>query len=107
MKVGMTKVSEVMSNPNQSEFSYIISFYVKAFLSIPVLLGITSYALSLLSWLWVISKVDLSYARPFVAIGYILVALYGYHFLNENVNWERWVGIAFISVGVYFVALSG
>ena len=44
------------------------------------------YAISLLMWLSVLSKVEVSYAYPFLSVGYIVAMLAGYFLFNENVS---------------------
>jgi uncharacterized membrane protein len=61
----------------------------------------------LISWLFchmlLLSWADLSYVLPVTSIGYVLVALAGRFFLNENVSWTRWSGILLIVSGVILV----
>jgi uncharacterized membrane protein len=55
--------------------------------------------MTLLSW------ADLSYVLPVTAIGYVLVALVGWAFLNERIPFKRWAGIGLIVAGVALVSL--
>lgn len=54
--------------------------------------------MALLSW------ADLSYVLPVTSIGYVLVALLGRLFLNEQITAIRWTGIALIVSGVALVS---
>lgn len=54
--------------------------------------------LSLFSW------ADLSYVVPCTASTYILTTLFSQIFMGEHVHWDRWLGVALISVGVTLVA---
>ena len=65
-----------------------------------------SYAISILLWMSVLSKVEISYAYPFLSIGYILAAVAGYWFFNENLSVTRIVGIVVICVGVIIISRS-
>lgn len=86
--------------------SGIFTLYQKILLSPFVALGVTLYALGTFSWLYVLTRVDLSYAFPFLGLTYVLVALASCFLLGEHVSLLRWSGIIIISVGVIFVSVS-
>lgn len=56
--------------------------------------------------LMALSRVELSFAYPFLSISYILVLIAGYVWFGETVNASRVIGVAFICVGTFFVARS-
>ena len=68
-----------------------------------VLLGIGFYGISVVVWLLVLSRVDVSYAYPMLSIGYIVAALAGKVFFGEPVDIVRWIGICTICLGVYLI----
>jgi multidrug transporter EmrE-like cation transporter len=68
-----------------------------------VLLGLGCYVVSVVVWLLVLSRVDVSYAYPMLSVGYIVAALAGKAFFGEPVDLIRWMGIATICVGVYLI----
>jgi multidrug transporter EmrE-like cation transporter len=53
-----------------------------------------------------LSRVDLSFAYPFLSISYILVLIASYFWLGEAVNATRVFGVALICCGTFFVARS-
>jgi multidrug transporter EmrE-like cation transporter len=53
-----------------------------------------------------LSRVDLSFAYPFLSISYILVLIAGYFVFGETVNASRMVGVALICGGTFFIARS-
>jgi len=60
-----------------------------------------------LCWMLAVSKADsLSQLYPFMAISYVLVALFSWWLFGESVTVWRWMGIAMICVGVVLVARS-
>ena len=71
-----------------------------------IIVGITCYVISVVVWLLVLSRVDVSMAYPMVSLGYIVNAVAAYYLLGENVTVMRMVGITVILVGVYLVARS-
>ncbi len=68
--------------------------------------GLGLYAASTLVWLLVLAKLDVSFAYPFVSLGFLFIALYGYFGLHEPMSVLRITGICLIFTGVLFVAKS-
>lgn len=64
------------------------------------------YAVSILLWMSVLSKVEVSYAYPFLSVGYVLSAVAGYLLFSENITPIRVVGIVVICVGVILISRS-
>ena len=59
-----------------------------------------------LMWMAVLSKVEVSFAYPFLSIGYVVAALVGYYFFDESLTFTRIAGIMVICVGVYLISRS-
>lgn len=68
--------------------------------------AMASYAISIVLWMFVMSKVEASFAVPFQSIGFVLVALLGWLLLGEEVSFTRIIGIFIIIIGVVFVSKS-
>jgi len=64
------------------------------------------YALSILLWMSVLSKVEVSYAYPFLSVGYVVSAIAGYALFNENLSPVRIAGIIVICIGVILISRS-
>ena len=71
-----------------------------------ILLGLGSYVISVAVWLLVLSQVEVSYAYPFLSVGYVVVTLMGYFLFQESVSWMRVTGILIIIVGVILLSRS-
>jgi multidrug transporter EmrE-like cation transporter len=69
-----------------------------------ILLGLASYVISVAVWLLVLARVEVSYAYPFLSVGYVVVTVMGYFFFQENLSWTRVVGIGVIVVGVLLMS---
>ncbi len=72
-----------------------------------VFAGLTTFAISMASHLYVLSKVELSFAYPFLSLAYVAVAVFAYFIFREDLNSWRIAGIAFICVGTLLIAQSG
>jgi multidrug transporter EmrE-like cation transporter len=56
--------------------------------------------------LMALSRVELSFAYPFLSISYVLVLIAGYFLFGESISASRIAGVALICVGTFFVARS-
>ncbi|HKT74735.1 MAG TPA: EamA family transporter [Steroidobacteraceae bacterium] len=83
-----------------------VAFIVRALISAPVLGGLVLYAASTLLWLTVLAKADVSFAYPFVSLGFVIIAVYGHFVLHEPLSVVKAAGIALITVGVICIARS-
>src|SRR5205085_12572833 len=68
--------------------------------------GVLLLVLWMLSRMALLSWADLSYVLPVTSVGYVLVALAGKLFLNEQITPQRWAGILLIVAGVALVSGS-
>ena len=72
-----------------------------------VFAGLATFAISMVSHLYVLSKVELSFAYPFLSLAYVAVAIFAYFIFREDLNAWRIAGIGFICVGTVLIAQSG
>jgi drug/metabolite transporter (DMT)-like permease len=71
-----------------------------------VFIGLCTFVISMASHLVVLSKVELSYAYPFLSLAYVVVAIYAYVVFREDLNGYRIVGIALICLGTILISRS-
>jgi multidrug transporter EmrE-like cation transporter len=57
-------------------------------------------------WIVALSRSELSFAYPFIALGFVATTIAGAWLLNEPVSAMRWVGVGMIVAGVLVVAKS-
>jgi drug/metabolite transporter (DMT)-like permease len=69
-----------------------------------VLAGLALFGVSAVLWIFALSRASLSFAYPFAALGYVLIVLFSVFVLHETVPPLRWLGVAFICVGIVLVA---
>jgi multidrug transporter EmrE-like cation transporter len=80
---------------------------VRAIFTPYVFLGFVCYAVSSCFWLVVISKWNLSYAYPMIAIGYVLVVFLSRLLFKEAVTPLQWLGIVMMCSGLAIVTRFG
>lgn len=68
--------------------------------------GLFLYGVSAIFWIFAISKLDLSYAYPMVAFGYVIVSLLAFFILGESISPLRVIGLCTIVLGVLIISKS-
>ncbi len=101
LKAGMTRIGEF-----EFQLSNALPIGLQVASNIPILLGLTAYVISVLVWMMVLSRVDVSLAYPMVSLGYIINAFAAYLLFNEPLSALRIGGIFIILMGVFMVARS-
>jgi multidrug transporter EmrE-like cation transporter len=72
-----------------------------------VLAGIFCFGLSVLTWLFVLSRVPVSTAYPFVALGIVTTVLGGRFIFGEPLSLLKLIGVAIILAGIMIVGVAG
>ncbi len=71
-----------------------------------VLLGLGLYAVGALSWLIVLARADVSYAYPFMGLGFLLTTLLAWLVLGEPVGPARVLGTVLVVLGVWLIGTT-
>ena len=87
-------------------FHNIIEFGLRSLSSWLIWSGILIYLVSFVLWLIILYRIDLSIAILLGSAAYVFVPIIAIIFLHESVSPLRWVGIAFIIFGIYFISQS-
>jgi drug/metabolite transporter (DMT)-like permease len=98
MRRGMLQVGEVSSGASLLKALPLMAG------NIFLWLAFCCYGLSIVLWMAVLSRVEVSFAYVFSSLGYILVILLGALFLKEHISLIRAAGIAVVCAGVIIVA---
>ena len=101
LKAGMKQFGNIELKNN------IINTSVSIVLNPYIITGFISYGVSIILWLWVLSKVDVSLAYPFQALGYIVVTILAWLIFQEDITLTRIIALMFISIGLIILAFSG
>jgi drug/metabolite transporter (DMT)-like permease len=68
--------------------------------------GVFLHILALFTWLYVLKHVDVSYAYPFISMGFVVVLVLSYLLFNEAINMYRIAGVALIILGILSIGKS-
>jgi drug/metabolite transporter (DMT)-like permease len=103
LKYGMAQVGFIRG----SELSSPVGTLVRIFREPIVWGGLAMFGISALFWMVALSRTSLSFAYPFAAMTYVLILLFDWLVLREPVVALRWLGVAFIIVGLILVSRTG
>lgn len=102
LKQGMMTLSPaVLAQPNLVLKSLLIVFQPWVFF------GLATFVVSMASHMFVLSRVDLSFAYPFLSLAYVAVAVLAWQLFGEELGAYKIAGIAFICIGTVLIAQSG
>ena len=100
LKTGMSNTSILSAIQSASAFqtfkAITTNFYVIG--------GLTLYFASAAVWLFVLAKVDVSFAYPFVGLGFVVTMLLAFFINGEVLSATKVVGTLFIAIGVAIMA---
>jgi drug/metabolite transporter (DMT)-like permease len=82
----------------------LLEFLFKLFTNVPSLAGVALYFFSAVTWSYLLTKLDISFVQPIVALTYVATPILAIFVLHENVPAVRWLGILVIIAGVFIVA---
>lgn len=71
-----------------------------------ILLGIFLYACSVIFWLLLLARMELSQAYPLLSINYLLIIFIGWLFLGESFTLNKFVGALLICLGIFILSLK-
>ncbi len=78
-----------------------------AFATSPLVwVGLSVYGASAMVWLYVLAKVDVGIAYPFVGLGFVLTMILGWVLFGEDLSVMRLLGALLIVIGVIVLARS-
>jgi drug/metabolite transporter (DMT)-like permease len=102
LKMGMERIGGF-----SFEGSSIVPIGLQVITSPWIMLGISIYVMSLIIWLMILSRAEVSMAYPMTSLGYALTVLIAYFLFGEHVSILRIFGVLVIMLGVFIVARSG
>ena len=101
IRLGMLKLGSVSFN-----MELIWNMALSVFTNMYLLSGMFSYGISIVLWMIVLSKVNVSLAYPFLSVGYVVTAVLAYLIFKEPLTVQKILGIAIICLGVVILTYS-
>ena len=69
-----------------------------------MLVAIALYGAATLLWVYILTKVPISYAYPIQALAFPMVVIMSVLLFQESAPVNRWIGVAIIIVGVFIAS---
>lgn len=107
LKQGMSNLSPITLGPLSFAGDTLIGKLGMTLLNPWVMTGLIVFVISMASHLFVLSKVEISFAYPFLSLAYIVVAVAAWTWFGEDLNHYRIAGIALICFGTILIAQGG
>ena len=107
--IGNTAANVLMKLGAKQMGGFSFSFSgLKLFFSTPLIwAGMVSFALTLLCYTYVLSKLNLSVAYPIItSLGFLLVTVFSTLYFHESIHWLQIVGMFVIVFGLYLVVYT-
>jgi len=87
------------------DLAHLLPVLPSLFLKPMILLGLALYAASVVNWVVVLSRMEVSVAYPLMSLGYLVTFVLGVWLFNESVSVTKIAGLAVILVGVVLISL--
>jgi len=71
-----------------------------------VFTGLGIYVISVVFWLFALSRVDLSFAYPFASLSYVIMLIASWRLFDENITPVRLIGTLLVGIGVLVISRS-
>lgn len=71
-----------------------------------LIIGVVLYAIATVVFVFALKGGELSILYPFISTGYIWTVVFSVKFLGEAMNRYKWLGIAFIIIGVSIIGFA-
>jgi len=95
LKIGMNSMGSITN--------YTPSTIIATFLNPYILSGLAMYGLAAIFWLIALSKRDLSFVYPFIALTFIIVLILSNVILKESIGIYRIIGTFIIILGLIVI----
>ena len=95
VKQGMLEVGK-----SPSDLAAMPEFALRALTNLRVVLGLSCAVVAALTWIVAISRSNLSFAYPFMALTVVLVLALSGVIFREAIPMNRWIGVAIVCLGI-------
>lgn len=99
VKHGMTQIGKAPSSPGEMPM-----FLIKAVFHPANFLGLSSAVLAAMCWMGALSRCDLSFAYPFMALAIVLVLALTPALFGEQVHAKQWTGVTIVCLGLWIAS---
>jgi len=84
-----------------------LSYYFSLLKEKWVIIGLLSYGIEIVVWIFLLSVIPLSIAFPLTGIQQVFLILFSALVLNEKINKAEWLGVGLIAIGIAIIVRYG
>lgn len=100
LKIGVSRMGAL----TLGGVNHLPAFVFRLLFNPVIFFGLCLYAVGAFLWMVVLSRVNLSFAYPFVALNFVFILVGSALFLHEQIPVNRVLGTALIVLGVLFIS---
>ena len=102
MSITMSSFAHLLLKKGAEQFGaqFNLSNVLRLFLDYWIMGGIFLHILALIIWVWALSRVDITFAYPFLSLGYVIVSFIAWHWLGESLTPLKITGMSIIMIGL-------
>jgi len=83
-----------------------IPWLLTAVLYPQVLAGFLFFGVSLITWIMILSRVQLSYAYPMLGLSKVMIVFLAFLFFAEPLTWQKLAGSSLVFAGLWILGLG-
>lgn len=102
LKIGMSRSATSSALADPGLLKMLLSIAMNPW----VIAGLSLYFFGAVIWLFVLARVQLSFAYPFVGIGFILTMILGKYVMGDDISLQRMLGTLLVVGGVLLIAID-
>lgn len=109
LSVALSSCAQLALKKGMLSVGFHLSLYeiIKAVaFNIYIFSGVSMHILALIVWLYVLKNVEVSYAYPFISLGFLVVLFTSVLFLGETISTYKVLGTLLICTGTALIALQ-
>jgi uncharacterized membrane protein len=91
-KVGMNEIGVVSEISVEGITHIVLNPYIFG--------GLFSYGIGTLFWLIALSRAELSFVYPFIALTFVIIFMASFFLFHENISFQRILGALIIVIGI-------
>ncbi len=99
LKWQMTGVGSLPQGPAEK-----VVFLLRLLLNPWILSGMFAAFLASMAWMAAMTRLEMSYAYPFMSLAFVIVMIFGVVFLGEALNFAKFAGTALVILGLVTIA---
>jgi multidrug transporter EmrE-like cation transporter len=83
-----------------------LQYFSSLILNLNSWFAVLAYGMSFFLYMIALQKIDLSIARSFNALSYVLIIVFSFIFFKDSISFIKIIGIIFITFGIFIISFT-